>query len=192
MRVIDSERLILHFENAGHSSPIVLRGDEAMILTEGGTVLGLFPKSVYEERQFALQLGRLLVANDGRRDGSGGRTRRGVRQRTSDCLGTRRAESRRAGHPHEDSGRRDAFLQRQLPRRRYTHRGDSGLGPQKPEPRVTANGGRSVLDWLDSGPRFRHVADLDDDLLLDSHAQKAGCGPGRSSHNHSSPPGPGR
>jgi sigma-B regulation protein RsbU (phosphoserine phosphatase) len=64
--VIDSERLILRFENAGHSSPIVLRGDDATILTEGGTVLGLFPKSVYEERQFALRPGDcLLLTTDG-------------------------------------------------------------------------------------------------------------------------------
>jgi sigma-B regulation protein RsbU (phosphoserine phosphatase) len=64
--VIDSGRLILHFENAGHSSPVVLRGDEATILTEGGTVLGLFPKSVYEERQFALRPGDcLLLTTDG-------------------------------------------------------------------------------------------------------------------------------
>jgi len=64
--VIDSERLILHFENAGHSSPMVLRGDEATILTEGGTVLGLFPKSAYQDRQFALRPGDcLLLTTDG-------------------------------------------------------------------------------------------------------------------------------
>jgi len=64
--VVYSERLILRFENAGHSSPILLRGDEATILPEGGTVLGLFPKSVYEERQFALRPGDcLLLTTDG-------------------------------------------------------------------------------------------------------------------------------
>ncbi|HTB13224.1 MAG TPA: PP2C family protein-serine/threonine phosphatase [Bryobacteraceae bacterium] len=64
--VIDSERLLLRFENAGHSSPIVLRGDEATTLTEGSIVLGLFPKSVYEERQFALRSGDcLLLTTDG-------------------------------------------------------------------------------------------------------------------------------
>jgi sigma-B regulation protein RsbU (phosphoserine phosphatase) len=64
--VIDRERLILNYENAGHSSPIVLRGDGATILTEGGTVLGLFPKSVYEDRQFALRPGDcLLLTTDG-------------------------------------------------------------------------------------------------------------------------------
>ena len=59
--VIDSERVILRFENAGHSSLIVLRGDEATILTEGGMVLGLFQKSFYEERQFALRPGDCLL-----------------------------------------------------------------------------------------------------------------------------------
>ena len=44
-RVIDRERPILSLENAGHSSPIVLRRAEARILTEGDTVPGLFPKS---------------------------------------------------------------------------------------------------------------------------------------------------
>ncbi len=64
--VIDSKRLILHFENAGHTSPIVLRGEEATILTEGGTVLGLFPKSAYEDRHFALRPGDcLLLTTDG-------------------------------------------------------------------------------------------------------------------------------
>jgi sigma-B regulation protein RsbU (phosphoserine phosphatase) len=36
--VVESERLLLRFENAGHSPPIVLRADEATVLTEGGTV----------------------------------------------------------------------------------------------------------------------------------------------------------
>jgi sigma-B regulation protein RsbU (phosphoserine phosphatase) len=64
--VIDRERLILHFENAGHCSPIVLRGEEATILTEGGMVLGLFPRSLYQERQFALRPGDcLLLTTDG-------------------------------------------------------------------------------------------------------------------------------
>jgi sigma-B regulation protein RsbU (phosphoserine phosphatase) len=48
--VIASDTLTLHFENAGHSPPIVLRGDQATILTEGGTVLGLFRNATYEER----------------------------------------------------------------------------------------------------------------------------------------------
>jgi sigma-B regulation protein RsbU (phosphoserine phosphatase) len=41
--VLNIETLVLCFENAGRCSPIVLRGEEAMILAAGGTVLGLFP-----------------------------------------------------------------------------------------------------------------------------------------------------
>jgi sigma-B regulation protein RsbU (phosphoserine phosphatase) len=64
--VIDSEALTLRFENAGHSSPIVLRGEEAVILTDGGTVLGLFPNAAYEERHFDLRPGDcLLLTTDG-------------------------------------------------------------------------------------------------------------------------------
>jgi sigma-B regulation protein RsbU (phosphoserine phosphatase) len=64
--VIHSQTLLLRFENAGHMPPIVLRGNEATILTDGGTVLGLFPQSVYAERQFALRPGDcLLLVTDG-------------------------------------------------------------------------------------------------------------------------------
>jgi sigma-B regulation protein RsbU (phosphoserine phosphatase) len=64
--VIDSETLTLRFENAGHSSPIVLRGEEETVLTDGGTVLGLFPNAAYEERQFQLRSGDcLLLTTDG-------------------------------------------------------------------------------------------------------------------------------
>jgi phosphoserine phosphatase RsbU/P len=64
--VIDNETLTLRFENAGHCPPIVLRGDSAMVLTEGGTVLGLFPHAEYEERHFSLRSGDcLLLTTDG-------------------------------------------------------------------------------------------------------------------------------
>jgi phosphoserine phosphatase RsbU/P len=64
--VIDRETLTLRFENAGHSSPIVLRGDSAIVLTEGSTVLGLFPDAKYEERRFRLQSADcLLLTTDG-------------------------------------------------------------------------------------------------------------------------------
>lgn len=64
--VIDSETLTLRFENAGHCSPIVLRGDSAIVLTEGSTVLGLFPDAEYEERRFSLQPADcLLLTTDG-------------------------------------------------------------------------------------------------------------------------------
>ncbi len=64
--VIDSETRTLRFENAGHCPPIVLRGDSTTLLTEGGTVLGVFPHAPYEERSFPLQSGDcLLLMTDG-------------------------------------------------------------------------------------------------------------------------------
>ena len=64
--VIDSETLTLRYENAGHCPPIVLRGDSAVELTDGGTVLGLFPQARYAERIFPLQSADcLLLTTDG-------------------------------------------------------------------------------------------------------------------------------
>jgi len=64
--VIDSATLTLRFENAGHCPPIVLRGNTDTLLTEGGTVLGLFPHAQYEERDFPLKSGDcLLLTTDG-------------------------------------------------------------------------------------------------------------------------------
>ncbi len=64
--MIDSSTLTLRFENAGHCLPIVLRGSSTTLLTEGGTVLGLFSEAQYEERSFPLQSGDcLLLTTDG-------------------------------------------------------------------------------------------------------------------------------
>jgi sigma-B regulation protein RsbU (phosphoserine phosphatase) len=64
--VIDSQALTLQFENAGHCPPMVLRGGSTILLTEGGTVLGLFDHAQYEERRFLLQSGDcLLLTTDG-------------------------------------------------------------------------------------------------------------------------------
>jgi len=64
--VINIETRTLRFENAGHCPPIVLRGDSTTLLTEGGTVLGIFPHALYEERSFPLQSGDcLLLTTDG-------------------------------------------------------------------------------------------------------------------------------
>jgi sigma-B regulation protein RsbU (phosphoserine phosphatase) len=64
--VVDTETLTLRYENAGHVYPIVLRGESPILLTDGATVLGLFPDVQYEERSFTLQSGDcLLLTTDG-------------------------------------------------------------------------------------------------------------------------------
>jgi sigma-B regulation protein RsbU (phosphoserine phosphatase) len=64
--VLDRRTLTLRFENAGHTSAIVLRVEQATILTAGGTVLGLFENATYEERQFELRPDDcLLLTTDG-------------------------------------------------------------------------------------------------------------------------------
>lgn len=43
-----------------------MRGEQANVLTNGGTALGLFPTAVYEDRDFALRSGDcLLLTTDG-------------------------------------------------------------------------------------------------------------------------------
>src|SRR4030095_3634465 len=48
--VFDVARHTLTYTNAGHVPPILIRNDGSQqLLTEGGTVLGLFPASGYEQ-----------------------------------------------------------------------------------------------------------------------------------------------
>jgi sigma-B regulation protein RsbU (phosphoserine phosphatase) len=64
--VVDIATLTLRFENAGHCQPIILRDHATILLTGGGTVLGLLPQAKYEERIFSLQSGDcLLLMTDG-------------------------------------------------------------------------------------------------------------------------------
>lgn len=55
----------LSFVNAGHNPPVILRrsnaGYEVFRLDASGPPVGLFPKSSYEQRSFALEAGDLLV-----------------------------------------------------------------------------------------------------------------------------------
>ena len=47
--------------NAGHIPPLIFRDGQHCELTEGGLVLGVDPKAAYEERQFVLRTGDVLV-----------------------------------------------------------------------------------------------------------------------------------
>jgi sigma-B regulation protein RsbU (phosphoserine phosphatase) len=52
----------LTYTNAGHLSPILVRGGEVQTLDSTGTVVGAFPIARYEERTVGLEHGDILVA----------------------------------------------------------------------------------------------------------------------------------
>jgi phosphoserine phosphatase RsbU/P len=61
--VIDEATRTLHYVNAGHNPPMVVRPDGSIIwLTTGGAPVGLFPDSIYEEGSVQLGSGDLILA----------------------------------------------------------------------------------------------------------------------------------
>jgi sigma-B regulation protein RsbU (phosphoserine phosphatase) len=52
----------LRYVNAGHNPPMLLRGGEFIRLTDGGTVVGLFPEFPFREGLVHLERGDVLVA----------------------------------------------------------------------------------------------------------------------------------
>lgn len=64
--VLDSERNMFEFSNAGHLYPILVSSGSAKMLDQGGAVLGVFPAWNYENSIVALRPGdRLLLFTDG-------------------------------------------------------------------------------------------------------------------------------
>ena len=61
--LIDTRRNVLHYVNAGHVPPILVRGSggEVKMLEEGGTVIGLFPQADYARGSIKLEKDDLLV-----------------------------------------------------------------------------------------------------------------------------------
>ena len=61
--VVDEATRTLHYVNAGHNPPMVIRPDGSIIwLTTGGAPVGLFPDSIYEEGSVQLGSGDLILA----------------------------------------------------------------------------------------------------------------------------------
>jgi sigma-B regulation protein RsbU (phosphoserine phosphatase) len=59
--LFDVESRTLTYTNAGHLSPLLIRGDQVLPLDSNGTVVGAFPFSKYNESCLAMQEGDLLV-----------------------------------------------------------------------------------------------------------------------------------
>jgi len=61
--VVDEATRTLHYVNAGHNPPMVIRPDGSIVwLKTGGAPVGLFPDSVYEEGSVQLGSGDLILA----------------------------------------------------------------------------------------------------------------------------------
>lgn len=62
LSLLDQRHRVLHYVNAGHVPQAVIRADgSAEMLEQGGTVVGLFPKQVYERGQVKLAPGDVVV-----------------------------------------------------------------------------------------------------------------------------------
>lgn len=61
--LVDTRRNIMHYINAGHVPPVLVRGDsgEVQLLEEGGTLIGLFPQADYRRGSVKLSAGDVLV-----------------------------------------------------------------------------------------------------------------------------------
>jgi sigma-B regulation protein RsbU (phosphoserine phosphatase) len=68
---IDVTAATLTYANAGHNPPLLIRRNGAVDkLSPGGTVLGVFAESTYEQGAFALRAGdRLILYTDGITEG---------------------------------------------------------------------------------------------------------------------------
>ena len=61
--VFDGATRILHYVNAGHNPPMVIRPDRSIDWLEtGGAPVGMFPDSTYEEGTVQLHPGDLVLA----------------------------------------------------------------------------------------------------------------------------------
>lgn len=64
--LLDARSRAIHYVNAGHLPPLLLRSGSAIPLDEGGTVMGLFPRTRYKRGIHRFERGdRLLAFTDG-------------------------------------------------------------------------------------------------------------------------------
>jgi phosphoserine phosphatase RsbU/P len=63
--LVDTRRNMLHYINAGHVPPALIRGEsgEIKLLEEGGTVIGLFPQADFTRGSIKLEPGDVLVCS---------------------------------------------------------------------------------------------------------------------------------
>jgi len=70
----DPATRLLHYVNAGHNSPVILRGDAELTLGEGGPVVGLLPRAGYSQASIELLPGDIFIGyTDGISEAMNGR-----------------------------------------------------------------------------------------------------------------------
>ncbi|MGH9493053.1 MAG: PP2C family protein-serine/threonine phosphatase [Terriglobales bacterium] len=97
--LIDTRRNGLHYINAGHVPPILIRGEQGEYrqLTEGGTVVGLFPQTEYTRGSVKLATGDVLVCcTDGIIEAANAQDDEYGTERLAACVARNRSKSAHA------------------------------------------------------------------------------------------------
>jgi sigma-B regulation protein RsbU (phosphoserine phosphatase) len=87
--LVDTKRGGLHYINAGHVPPMLIRADKSGVamLEEGGTVIGLFPKSEYRRGSVQMKPGDVLVCcTDGILEACDHKEDEFGKERLADCI----------------------------------------------------------------------------------------------------------
>jgi sigma-B regulation protein RsbU (phosphoserine phosphatase) len=94
--LVDTKRGGLHYINAGHVPPMLIRGDGsgALQLDEGGTVIGLFPQSEYKRGSVLMKAGDVLVCcTDGILEACNAQEEEYGKERLAECIAQNRGKT---------------------------------------------------------------------------------------------------
>ena len=94
--LVDTRRNGLHYINAGHCPPVLIRGESAEVISleEGGTVIGLFPKAEYKRGSVNLLPGDVLVCcTDGILEACNAAEDEFGKERLADCVARNRQKN---------------------------------------------------------------------------------------------------
>jgi sigma-B regulation protein RsbU (phosphoserine phosphatase) len=97
--LVDTKRGGLHYINAGHVPPMLVRADRSGVasLEEGGTVIGLFPKSEYRRGSVQMKAGDVLVCcTDGILEACDHKEEEFGKERLADCIARHQSKSAQA------------------------------------------------------------------------------------------------
>jgi sigma-B regulation protein RsbU (phosphoserine phosphatase) len=94
--LVDTKRGGLHYINAGHVPPMLIRADRSGVLQldEGGTVIGLFPQSEYKRGSVLMKPGDVLVCcTDGILEACNREEEEFGKERLAECIARNQSKS---------------------------------------------------------------------------------------------------